>query len=103
MAAKFLNIDRNTPLLQPPDLRDWVPVGHLAHFIIDAAAALNRSTAKANERGIGSIRPHLRPAAAFLPVGGARLTGGALKETYFFNKGAAADAKEGEDGFFDRC
>ena len=24
MAAKFVNIDRDTPLLLPPDLRDWV-------------------------------------------------------------------------------
>jgi hypothetical protein len=26
MATRFVNIDRDTPLLLPPDLRDWVPV-----------------------------------------------------------------------------
>jgi hypothetical protein len=24
MAEKFVNIDRNTPMLLPPDLRDWI-------------------------------------------------------------------------------
>jgi hypothetical protein len=34
VATRFVNIDRDTPLLLPPDLRDWVPGDHLAHFII---------------------------------------------------------------------
>ena len=25
MATRFVNIDRDTPMLLPPDLRDWVP------------------------------------------------------------------------------
>ncbi len=36
MAAKFVNIDRDTPLLLPPDLRDWLGAGHMVHFIMDA-------------------------------------------------------------------
>jgi hypothetical protein len=28
MATRFVNIDRDTPLLLPPDLRDWVPADH---------------------------------------------------------------------------
>jgi hypothetical protein len=32
MATRFVNVDRDTPLLLPPDLRDWVPADHLAHF-----------------------------------------------------------------------
>jgi hypothetical protein len=28
MAIRFVNIDRDTPLLLPPDLRDWVPADH---------------------------------------------------------------------------
>jgi len=41
MASNFVNIDRDTPLLLPPDLRDWVPADHLAHFILDAVEALD--------------------------------------------------------------
>jgi cytochrome c553 len=36
MARRFQNIDRNTPLLLPPDLRDWVAEDDLVHFIIQA-------------------------------------------------------------------
>jgi len=35
MATRFVSIDRDTPLLLPRDLRDWVPADHLAHFVID--------------------------------------------------------------------
>lgn len=33
MAARFVNIDRQTPMLLPPDLRDWVPEDDLVHFV----------------------------------------------------------------------
>ena len=32
MPARFVPIDRDTPLLLPPNLRDWVPADHLVHF-----------------------------------------------------------------------
>jgi transposase len=53
MPVRFVNIDHDTPLLLPPDLRQWVPKGHLVHFIMDAVAELDLSTAKVNERGTG--------------------------------------------------
>ena len=28
----LLNVDRNTPMIFPPDLRDWVPENHPVHF-----------------------------------------------------------------------
>jgi hypothetical protein len=34
--ARFATIDRDTPILLPPDQRNWVPPGHLVSFIIDA-------------------------------------------------------------------
>jgi hypothetical protein len=40
MAAHFVNIDYDTPLILPPNLRDWLPPGHLAHFILDAVQVL---------------------------------------------------------------
>jgi transposase len=35
MAYSFLRGDRDQPFLLPPDLRDWLPAGHLAWFILD--------------------------------------------------------------------
>jgi transposase len=54
MAARFVPIDRDTPLLLPPNLRDWVSEDHLVHFIIDAVAVLDLRRVKVNERGTGS-------------------------------------------------
>ena len=54
MAVKFITIDRDTPLLLPPDLRDWVKPDHLVHFIIDAVGQIDVSAAQVNERGTGS-------------------------------------------------
>ena len=54
MATKFVCVDHATPLLMPPDLRDWVPEGHLVHFIMDAVRLLDIGQARVNERGTGS-------------------------------------------------
>jgi transposase len=54
MATRFVPIDRDTPLLLPPNLRDWVPADHLVHFIIDAVDALDLRQVKVNLRGTGS-------------------------------------------------
>ncbi len=54
MATRFVSIDRDTPLLLPPSLRDWVPADHLVHFILDAVDALDLRLVKVNTRGTGS-------------------------------------------------
>ena len=61
MAARFVNIDYDTPLILPPDLRDWVPPGHLAHFILEAVEGMDLSHVKVNDRGTGSKQfpPHM--------------------------------------------
>ena len=56
MPAKFVHIDHDTPLLLPPDLRDWVSGDHMVHFIIDAVDQLDVSAARVNERGTGSAQ-----------------------------------------------
>jgi transposase len=43
MAQNFIACDRNQTLLLPPDLREWLPDGHLAWFVIDAVEALELS------------------------------------------------------------
>jgi transposase len=54
MGAKFVNVDRDTALLLPPDMRAWVPEDHLVHFILDAVEQLDLRAARVNERGTGS-------------------------------------------------
>jgi len=48
-----VNIDRNTPMLLPPSLHEWVEQDDLVHFIIDSLETMNLSTALVNERGSG--------------------------------------------------
>ena len=43
MGARFVSVDRETPMLLPPlppDLRDWVPEDDLVHFVIEAVERL---------------------------------------------------------------
>jgi hypothetical protein len=56
MPARFVNIDHATPMLLPPDLRDWVSPNHMVHFIMDAVVALDLSLARVNGRGTGSAQ-----------------------------------------------
>lgn len=36
MSARFVNLDRQTPMFLPGDLREWLPADPLVHFILDA-------------------------------------------------------------------
>jgi transposase len=52
--TRYVNIDRATLLLLPPNLRDWVPADDLVHFVIDAVELNDTRTAPVNARGTGS-------------------------------------------------
>src|SRR5215469_3571665 len=54
MSERFVNIDRETPMLFPADMRDWLPSDHLVHFVIDAVQHIEMSRFKVNHRGTGS-------------------------------------------------
>jgi len=54
MATRFVNVDKNTPMLLPPDLRDWVPQEDMVHFVIEAVEGMRLNTLKVNRRGSGS-------------------------------------------------
>ena len=41
MAKGFRPVVRDQPFLLPPDMREWLPAGHLAWFVIDAVGALD--------------------------------------------------------------
>ena len=56
MAARYISVDHDTPLLLPPDLREWVPENHLVHFVMDAVEQLDLGAAKVNERGTGDAQ-----------------------------------------------
>ena len=53
MAERFVEVDRNTPMLLPADLRDWVPEDDLVHFVIEAVKTLPTGEFVVNERGTG--------------------------------------------------
>src|ERR1700684_4099591 len=43
MAQNFICCDRDLLFLLPPDVRDWLPDGHLAWFVLDAVAGMDLS------------------------------------------------------------
>jgi transposase len=61
MAQRFKNIDRPTPMLLPPVLRDWVDEDDLVHFVIAAVERLPLSRFAVNYKGCGDAQypPHL--------------------------------------------
>ncbi len=54
MPARYVNIDRQTPMLLPVDLREWVAEDDLAHFVLEAVEKVELSRFVCNERGSGS-------------------------------------------------
>ena len=43
MAQHFIGSDRDQSFLLPPDVKDWLPDGHLAWFVLDAVAGMDLS------------------------------------------------------------
>jgi transposase len=41
-------------MLLPPDLRDWIPANHLAHFVVEAIQGMDLRGIRVNQRGTGS-------------------------------------------------
>jgi transposase len=62
MAQNFLSCDRDQVLLLPPDLREWLPAGHLAGFVIEAVDQLDLSGIYGYYRRDGHGRPAHDPA-----------------------------------------
>jgi len=56
MAERFVNIDREPPMLLPPDLRDWVAENDLARLILECVELCDLSGAQTNVRGSGSAQ-----------------------------------------------
>jgi transposase len=62
MAQNFVACDREQELLLPPSLREWLPEGHLAWFVIEAVDALDLGAFYAGYRADGHGRPAHDPA-----------------------------------------
>jgi transposase len=68
MAQNFLACDREQELLLPLSLREWLPEGHLAWFVIDAVAQLDLSAFYAGYRTDGHGRAAHDPAMMVAPL-----------------------------------
>ena len=54
MAARFVHLDRQTPMFLPCDLRDWLPAKQVVHFILDAVEQIPTAHFHGNHHGTGS-------------------------------------------------
>jgi transposase len=63
MAKRFRRVDRDQPFLLPPDMREWLPGGHLAWFVIEVVESLDlaRFEARATPRGPAAGRAAYDP------------------------------------------
>ena len=62
MAQRFVACDREQPFLLPPDVREWLPEGHLAWFVIDAVEEIDLDAFYVAYRQDGRSRPAYDPA-----------------------------------------
>src|ERR1039458_10593159 len=51
MSARLVNLDRQTPMFLPCDLREWLPADHLVHFLLDAVEQIPTGHFHVNQRG----------------------------------------------------
>ena len=54
MAERCVNVDRQTPMFLPPDLREWAADNELAHLILEVVELCDVRAARCNVRGSGS-------------------------------------------------
>jgi transposase len=62
MAQNFIACDREQELLLPPSLREWLPEGHLAWFVLDAVGEMDLDAFYAGYRDDGHGRAAHDPA-----------------------------------------
>src|SRR5918992_679305 len=62
MAQNFLSCDREQDFLMPPSVREWLPAGHLAWWLLDVVARLDLGAFFGEYRADGSGRPAHDPA-----------------------------------------
>jgi hypothetical protein len=68
MSQNFIGCDRDQSFLMPPDVRDWLPEGHLAWFVLDAVAGMNLGEFYGAYRSDGVGRRAYDPAMFVCPA-----------------------------------
>ena len=66
MGARLVNVDRETPMLLPVDLRDWVRQDDIVHFVLEAVEGMPSTDFEVNHRGSGSAQYPPRMMTALL-------------------------------------
>jgi transposase len=56
MGARFVNVDRDTVMLLPPSMQEWVDPNDMVHFVIDAVQTMELPELEVNHRGSGSLQ-----------------------------------------------
>lgn len=51
MSTQFVNASRETPMLLPPDLREWMSENSMLHFILETVEALDIQRFSVNGQG----------------------------------------------------
>ena len=62
MPQNFLVCDREQVFLMPPDVREWLPEGHLAWFVLDAVGEMDLAVFYGTYRADGHGRAAYEPA-----------------------------------------
>ncbi|HEV8054803.1 MAG TPA: IS1182 family transposase, partial [Candidatus Limnocylindrales bacterium] len=57
MGQRFVACDREQSYLMPPEMRAWLPEGHLACFVIDAVEEMDLAAFYRAYRDDGRSRP----------------------------------------------
>jgi transposase len=58
---RFVRAERDQQFLLPPDMREWLPEGHLVWLVVDAVGAMDLSRFRAQHRADGQGRPAFDP------------------------------------------
>jgi transposase len=61
MGQRFVACDREQSFLMPPDVREWLPEGHFAWFVLEAVAGMDLAEFYAAYRDDGRCRPPYEP------------------------------------------
>lgn len=75
MEKTFKSCDRKQMLLLPPSLLDWLPEGHLVHFILDVVEQLDLLELYSSYKGDGRGQPPYDPGMMTAPLFYAYCTG----------------------------
>ena len=62
MAQNFLSCDREQDFLMAPSVREWLPAGHLAWYLLEVVERLDLGAFYGEYRADGSGRPAHDPA-----------------------------------------